>query len=310
MSFREIRKLPPIRHDDRGLTHLDWLLARYHFRMGKSDDDKRCVTLCDIFVTAKFWIKSYLQNDSIKRHEGYPSVLGLFERAKYELSFAFGCREPEVELRITEIFGRDLAPEGERTIAHRDAAYHDKLQLQLYRLRFHGGRAYQLCQSARDRGRFAPVNSRDFYEVATVLNAEDGELAERFEDWGPFVMTLEREFYMGKHRANNRTGGSIFHSVYARGGMISMAGAMLIQNGQILGIRSDSEHYKLLENNMAMVITKLGMYSVPLMPIRVYSGEGEDVGSALDFVRSRLTWNKFMEASEGFQRGRRRATIS
>ncbi|MBV8457971.1 MAG: hypothetical protein JO122_15300, partial [Acetobacteraceae bacterium] len=133
-----------IRSGDRVLSHIDWLLDRYHLRVGRGDYDKRCVTLCDIFVTANFWIRSHRQKNLILGHEQYPAILGLFERAKYELSFIFGCRESEVGRRITENFGRDLTPESERTNARQDAAYHDTLRLHLYRLHFRGGRVYQL----------------------------------------------------------------------------------------------------------------------------------------------------------------------
>jgi hypothetical protein len=284
-----------IRGGDRILSYLDWLLDRYHFRVGKGDHDRRCVALCGIFTTTHSWMKSYYQKNSTMRHEWSPAIAGLFERTKYELSFVFGCREPEVGCRITQIFGRDLDPEGERINARQDAAYHDMLRLNIYRLRFRGGRVYQLCQGARDRGRFAPVDSRDFYEAATVHNRNNDEAAERFEDWGPFVMTLQRDFYLDRHKANSGAGSNIFDSAYTRSAIISATGTMLIRNGEILGIRGHSGYYKPPANNMTIAVTKLGRYSVPLSRIAVYSWAGQCRGTALEFVRSCLTWEQFVE---------------
>jgi hypothetical protein len=289
-----------IRSNDKIIVHLDWLLDRYQFAMAKNDNSKRCVVLCDIFVTANFWIKCYHQKHPAMKQQRYPAVLGLFERAKYELSFAFVCREAEVGRRITEVFGRDLTPEGAQTDRASNAAYYDKLQLQQYRLRFRAGRVYQLRGGNRNGSmQFVPVNSKEFYEYVRVRDTENNQTAERMEGWGPFAMTLEREFYMSKHTARETPG--IFHSAYTRGGTLSAAGTMFIENGQILGLRGDSGHYKPIENNMAMVITALGMYSVPLMPIKVYDWTGTFKGTALDFVRSRLTWDAFVAAGKDYR---------
>jgi hypothetical protein len=245
-------------------------------------------------------LKSYYEKHPGMKRERYPAVSGLFERVKYELVFAFNCHEDDVGHKITEIFGRDLTQDGKNTDQNKRAAFYDKLQLKLYRIRFKAGRAYQLRQNDKRGGmQFAPVNSADFFEAVNAVGAV------RTPGWGPFVMTLEREFYMSMHTMK-KASDNIFHSAYTRGGTVSGAGTMLIKNGQILGIRGDSGHYQPGENNMAMVITALGMYSVPLMPINVYHWkDGSVIGTALDFVRSRLTWAEFEAASKDFQSNRR-----
>ena len=55
-----------VRADDQILTYLDWLLERYEHYNAKNDYGLRRIVLCEIFLSANYWVKSY--------HEGRPRM--------------------------------------------------------------------------------------------------------------------------------------------------------------------------------------------------------------------------------------------
>jgi hypothetical protein len=297
-----------VRSHDAIISHIDWLLGRYRAHEWKTDA-KAKVILCDLFVTTNFWLKRYYEKHPAMKRERHPAVSALFERVTIELRMVFGCTRAEVGQRITEIFGRDLTPEGEQTDRAKGAHFYDCQALKTLRLRFRSGRVYHYEQNHR-RGpmRLVPVNSAEFYEAVRAVGMV------RRPDWAPFIMTLEREFYMSRHTLNVPGAPNIFHSAYTGGGTVCAAGTMLIRSGQILGIRPDSGHYKPLENNIAVAITALGMHSVPLSAIEVVPWDdappqGGGNPTALQFAQSRLNWAEFCKAGDDFRSGRRIAAL-
>jgi hypothetical protein len=66
------------RSQDRILCHLDSAIAHYHVAAKRWG--KRNVVLCDLFVTANYWLKSFREKDPATKPERYQAVLALFER--------------------------------------------------------------------------------------------------------------------------------------------------------------------------------------------------------------------------------------
>jgi hypothetical protein len=297
---RDSSVMMAVRSQDRILSHLDEALARYHIT--RKIYNRRNVILCDMFVTANYWLKSFREKNPAMKEGRYQAILALFQRVTSELQTAFQCTVTQVPGYITEMLGRDLTDGGRNTDAMRNPRYYDELTLRKFRLRFRSGRAYLFEHRSHLPVRLVPLNSELYEQKITVMGTT------RLDGWGPFVMTVERDFYMSKHHLADNADPTqcIFHSAYKAAGTVSAAGTMLVKNGQILGLRGDSGHYKPLLHNMAMVVTAFSMLSVPLMPIRIksFDANATDLGSALDFVRSRLNWTEFENAAKDFRTNR------
>jgi hypothetical protein len=296
-----------VRSSDRILHHLDWLIERYHAH--NADPDGRLIThivLSEIFLAANYWIKSYHEQRPNMKKERYPAVLALFEAAVMELSARLHCSPPQVAQQIKEIFGRDLTDEGATTDRNRDTYYFTDKERALLRIRFKGGLAYHYGIDADTQAALSlkPLDSAKFYLAITRRNGAGGAKSEGFPGWAPFVMTREREFYMSKHWLDDPNHRNIFHSSYTGGGMVSAAGTMEVKNGIITGIRPDSGHYRPLEHNIVGVLLALQMFGVRMQNLKIFNFERVPLGTAHQFVASRLTWQKFQESAAKFREGR------
>lgn len=294
-----------VRGEDKILKHLDWLLERYHLHSRKGDAELQRIILCEIFLAANYWIKAYHEYKPAMKKERYPAVLALFEVAVGQLCTLLRCSRPMVAIQIEEIFGRHLSPEGASTDAREKPEYFTARQLDLYRIRFRAGRAYHPGLDASSPLRLAPLDTAPFF-FEIVRKATDGRHALANKGWGPFVMTMEREFYMTKHWFDDPHHKNIFHSSYTHGRAISAAGTMYAEHGVIKGIRPDSGHYKPLEHNIVGALLALQMFAVPMDQLEVQDYAGERLGTAREFVMSRLTWAQFQAAGH-LQRMRKMA---
>src|SRR2546426_388207 len=96
---------------------------------------------------------------------------------------------------------------------------------------------------------------------------------------------------------SSRRGNSSFAaSGSGAGGPITPAGTMYAEHGIIKGIRPDSGHYKPLEHNIVAALLALQMFAVPMDGIEVQDYAGERLGTAREFVSSRLSWAQFQAA--------------
>jgi hypothetical protein len=286
-----------VRGEDKILKHLDWLLERYHLHSRKLNADLRRIILCEIFLGANYWIKADHEKKPAMKKGRYQAVLALFDAAVRELRTLLGCDERMVARHIEEIFGRELMPEGAKTDAGAKTKpeYFTAMQLELYRIRFRAGRAYHAGLDATRPMHLAPLDTAPFFfEIAR--KGADEKQAPMNKGWGPFVMTMEREFYMTKHWFDTPDHQNIFHSSYTHGRAISAAGTMYAEHGIIKGIRPDSGHYKPLEHNIVAALLALQMFAVRMDEIEVQDYAGERLGTAREFVQSRLTWPQFQAA--------------
>lgn len=293
-----------VRNKDRILHHLDWLVERYHVH--NADRDSRLlshIVLSEIFLTANYWIKSYHEGRPDMKKERYPAVLALFEAAVMELCDLLKCTPPQVAQQIKEIFGRDLTEEGATTDSNKSTYYFNDKERALLRVRFKGGLAYHYGLDAETHASLSlkPLNSDRFYLAIVRKNGHGGAKSEGFPGWAPFVMTREREFYMTKHWLGDPQHRTIFHSSYTGGGMVSAAGTMAVKDGIITGIRPDSGHYRPLEHNIVGTLLALQMFGVRMDKLNIFDFEKVPLGTAREFVGSRLTWAKFQEGAAKFR---------
>lgn len=292
-----------VRSKDIILQRLDWLIERYWFH--DTERDGRLLThivLSEIFLTANYWIKSYHEQAPAMKKERYPAVLALFEAAVVELSERLKCTPPQVALQIKEIFGRDVTTAGKNTDREFQPHYFTDQERALLRVRFKGGLAYHYGIDAETHGSLSlkPLDSAMFYFAIARQNSA-GSTSECFPGWAPFVMTQEREFYMSKHWLGDATHENIFHSSYTAGGMLSAAGTLEVKNGVITGIRPDSGHYRPLEHHIVGALLALQMLGVRMETLNVFNFSQVPLGTAREFVASRLTWAKFQESGAKFR---------
>jgi hypothetical protein len=280
------------RSEDAILKHIDWLLTCYEkANRGAGDYSLRRVILCDLFLTCNYWIKSYHERNPRMKKERYPAVLALFEIVVNTLGTLLQCGRGKVAATIDEMYGRDLGEHGVTIDEVNDQAkYFDRLQRQHYRLKFKGGLAYQYQWWVADPPPPQLVlaeSSRAYAEIRR--GGQWGTL-----NYAGFIMTVERELFMTKHWVGpHGSKEGIFHSSYTAGDRVMMAGTMLIEHGSIRGIRSDSGHYKPTEQNMANLLQALGMFGVDLRPIVLLDHNGDAVGTGLEFLHSRMSWEAF-----------------
>jgi hypothetical protein len=289
-----------LRGNDRILSHLDWLLERFHSNHGPNVFRPHVIA-CDLFVTANYWIKSYHQNNPRMLKERYPAVLALFASTVDQLALMFGCArkrlntgdevkptmwgELEVQKQMVEIFGKEIVPDKAESDLADGAKHYEASELALHRIRFREGRAYKYQATEGGTLRLQPVNSRDYYLPATRPGAGAG-----IKYWAPFVMTQEREFYMSKHTSG------IYHSAYTRGGPVSCAGTMLIKNGVIRGLRPDSGHYQPLDQNAIAALIALRMFGVNLHKTIVLDWSDDKAKKpmkAIEYMRGNISWAKY-----------------
>lgn len=290
-----------IRSQDKILVHIDWLVERYHlnhFDPKRHGKEKRMemVILCDLFLALNAWIKVY--HDSFQgkdsaanaRKQRYPAVLALFGAVVKRLCSELGCAQNALGERIDEMFGRDLNKEA----VHRDlalglAAYLSKAALKLSKLHFRGGLAYQYnWWEGKGNWKLVPADSKHAYDptIGRVMSRP-------LKNFGPYVCTVEREFFMARHSIGTQQEPGIYHSAYNGGRPLMGAGTMLIENGEVRGIRNDSGHYLPDPLNFAGVLQALDMYGVRLKHVRLFSYKDKNLGDALDFLHSHLDWREF-----------------
>jgi hypothetical protein len=102
--------------------------------------------------------------------------------------------------------------------------------------------------------------------------------------------------FMTKHRFGEPGIKNVFHSAYTNGGMVSAAGTMEVKAGVITGMRPDSGHYKPTDQNFVGALQALQMFGVRMERLHLFDFKGDLLGTALEFMSSRLSWAQF-EAS-------------
>lgn len=278
-----------IRSQDIILTQLDMLLDLYPQNL-----PTKGAILCDLFLTANFWILSLQQGNPRMKRERYDGVLALFDIVVTTLARRFECRVPQVSKAIARYYGRDMHEHGIAIDLHNNQAHYlSEKQMDIYRLRFESGLAYQQNYWG-DRLDYHLTLAESYHAYSPVARRFGDTVQRVLDDWGMIVMTLDRKVYMGPpdigdHGKNN----GMFHSSFSNGGQVTFAGTALIRQGRILGLRPDSGHYKPTLMNVALGLQGLAMYGVNLRNVQLYSFDARPLGDALGFLQSNLRWQDF-----------------
>jgi hypothetical protein len=263
------------------------------------DDYAQLVNLCDLFLTADYWLKYYQSNAGYQK-EYANIVTKLYGNIVDALCASYKCTSNVLPDKLQTMFGRELRLTGYNVDStQRLAEYAEAGEVEKYRLRFKDGKAYQypwwqffggtdsalvLCESKRAQPR---------KQVHTTATGGD------VPDWGYCVMSMNRELYMARHEAGDekRKKKGVYHSYYLAGRTPMFSGSMLIEAGEIKGIAPNSGHYKSNKNNTLALLQALQMFSVPLTNVSIYDKDCNFESKAPAFLRSNGKWRTMENAS-------------
>jgi hypothetical protein len=181
---------------------------------------------------------------------------------------------------VLELVGIGMKPKGAETDAEHNMQPFSDNQLVEYRVWFKRGKTYQIdWWSKYPSLRLKPANSSYSYN-----RADQGAFGIT-KYYGPFVMTMDLEMYMTKH--SKALG--VFHSCYVNQRPVLMAGAMLIEDGNIRGIRCDSGHYQPTSHEFRKFLDHLRALGVRLSDIEMFDFDGTSLGNASRLQASQRT---------------------
>jgi hypothetical protein len=149
------------------------------------------------------------------------------------------------------------------------AIYLKRAEVAKYRIRFKNGKAYQFPW-------WEPPSRKPKVALAESKRASNDAL---FDDgsgyrksWGGFAMSMSRDLYMARHHCTRPDGerGNFFHSSYLGGDPVMCAGTMLIEQGVIKKVATDSGHYRPEPAHVVNLLQMLKMHGVEVANIEVH----------------------------------------
>ncbi len=260
------------RKSDPVLSRIDVLVDAYH------ESKHPNTVICDLYYALDYWVRYVKSNRGMEKGRTH-AIEGLHRCVTCHLCYLFNCGPGDVRRELDQTFGGEMSMIGMDT-DFRDgkARYFTRQQLERHRIWFKGGLAYQsgAWGSKGKRPERRLVDSSNLYNPMAVFDKDKVSHVANV-NYGPFILTPGREFYMSYHRpgeGNQHNG--LYHSSYLAGETVMAAGSMLIERGRVKRIRSDSGHYKPTDTNMLAVLQALKMFAVPSITLswRITSAPG------------------------------------
>lgn len=249
-----------IRSNDQMLHAMDRSLEK----LAQASDDKMALT-ADLFFTINSWIKLFHEKGRGIEPGRYPAISALSEAVQDELSKMYGVTSRgQLARKLNEIFGAQITSSGSSTDAQFKAMMFTKAARESKRIYFEGGKMKRYTSDLRENVRpgLQLLDSKLFAGPPIARRGAGFSLP----GFAPFVMSMEREFYMTKHTVEQ---GGVFHSAYFNG-VVAMAGTMLVENGVLKAIRGDSGHYQPDKYKMVNALRALRARGVNLRGVTVY----------------------------------------
>jgi len=290
-----------VRNKDIILSRIDQLVDEYQ-KAGPRITDNGLI-LCDIFLTTNFWVKSLESGNRLCEKSRYQAIMALFTVVVAKLKKVFEVSsEVAVSNEMKDMFGVGMSRHGYEADSMFGAITFDKAQLAKFRIWFKHGLAYQIPWWTSS-GSLKRVLAESKYGYVAIGRPGGGQA--QFNDYSGFIMTVERELYMTKHDFDsNKTSGNTFHSSYLGWtSRVAMAGTILIEDGRIRGVRTDSGHYQPGLHNLNAFLWALRMYGVPLDSVELFDYKGDSKGSAATFLASQKRWEVYFPGQKA-ERGK------
>ena len=243
---------------------------------------------CDLYYSVDYWLQHVKTNPGMDRRR-LPAMNALYAVVVDFLCGAFNCGVNTLPRELDLMFGRELTELGFRTdFEHGRAEYLSRKALDHCKVWFKGGLAYQWADASDQRGRKL-VNSADMQNTQAAV-VKEGQLPN--PGASPFVLSMSRNLYMAAHKTGEvKAFDGFYHSSYLAGETVMAAGTMVVENGRIRRMRSDSGHYKPFDTNMLQVLQTLKMLAVPIHDIIVENFVGRHAVKAPVFWNANGNWN-------------------
>ena len=263
------------RKNDKILSYIDTLLGQYQHRAKGYED---MVVLSDLFFTLDYWLKIYKTNLQMEKSR-VPAIQALYEVVAQVLSRIFNTTINVLPRELETHFGCTLSVDGNQVdVQQKRANYLKRSEITQYRLRFMNGKAYQFAW-------WNPKLVQEWVLANSKKTATYMHIGQVVTEYGFFTMSMSRDIYMMKHKLGDEgKSEGIYHSTYLAGEAAMCAGSMLIREGVIERVRSDSGHYKPTDANMLGLLQALRMRGVSIENILVEAFTGAKEVKAPDFI--------------------------
>ena len=254
--------LAAVRAKDHNLAAIDGLLEAFPRATAR---DERFTALVELFFAINSWVMALRAKVSGVEPKRYDAIMALLAVVEKELMAMLGiANRGTLASELVKICGLKLTSGGLSTDLRFNAQYFKSARREAAKLHILGGviKRYTVDLVGAPKG-LQPVESSWFVNA----NMSRGAAGFALPDFAPFVMSMEREFFMTYHFHGSQ---GVYHSAYFAGGPVAMAGTMLIRNGRLLGIRGDSGHYQPGPEKMAACLRALKAKGVVLRGVQVY----------------------------------------
>lgn len=283
-----------IRTNDVALTRVDELMDAFN---RAPDAGARIYIACDLFFTLDYWLKIFKSNQKMEKGRE-PAVMALYKVVVDKLGRAFGAYlgaqggvvTPNNLPTVLEMFfGRTMGSHGSDLDLRQDCAqYLSRAEVRKYRLAFKDGKAYQFPwwdPKAKANSAIVLADSSHAYNSAVFGGGAR-------VNWGGFAMSMGRDIYMALHHCTKDFGeqGNFYHSSYLGGEPVMCAGTMLIQNGVIRGVSTDSGHYRPDNTHVVNLLQALRMRGVNLASVQVQDFQAIFQGNGDAFLAANGNW--------------------
>jgi hypothetical protein len=277
------------RANDQILVRIDELINAREIAL---DDGAKLYVDTDLFFTLDYWLKIYKNNSKMDKGRE-PAIMALYKCVVDTLCFAFGCTVNVLPRELEYYFGRALGGHGAKLDLALDCAtYLKRADVHKYKLFFKNGLAYQFpwwkTNAREGKTKFVLANSSTASNPAVFDPSNTGYR----NNWGGFAMSMGRDIYMAKHHCTKDAGenGNFYHSSYLGGEPVMCAGTMLIENGVLKGVSTDSGHYRPTQQHVVNLLQALSMWGVNLSGLDVQDHYGALQSKGDVFLSSRGSW--------------------
>lgn len=263
----------------------------------------------DLFFTLDYWLKTIVTSTKMEKGR-QPAIQALYEWVVNYLCRSFNVTVNVLPRELEYLFGREMGDHGSKLDQEWDCAnYLTRTEAKKYRLWFRHGLAYQFPWW--DKTKTFGADAGKYMLAADSSRANNPDVISQL-NFGGFAMSMSRDFYMARHHCGNiGQFSSHYHSTYLAGMAVMCAGTMLIENGQIRVVRTDSGHYQPTDAHLLNVLQAFQMLQVPIGNLYVENFNGTMRSKGGDFINSQGDWNTVMKRKQAnFQHIRTRIDAS
>lgn len=244
------------------LKRIDDLLGRVP---SAQDGGEEKYLECELYFATNYWLNNYLATTQMRR-EREPAVRMLRQFIETDLSRTLKCTPQMLRPRLQKHFVKTINAHGVFVDRGGDVDL-SLARRHKYRISFECGKAYWLQWWDRQ----GPATTLELVNTSKANEHTQGNKKDfRDKNWGYFVMSFDREMYIGAHFKCSYNGKyASYHSSYLAGMPVQFAGSIKIIDGVVLGVRNNSGHYKPGDNFFINILSHLKTVGVDLKKVEL-----------------------------------------